>query len=65
METSTQAKHTARVLISEARARRLAGHGFWSMFHMAQSARRRAAFPQLTAIPDRPPAGNAQLDLFA
>ncbi len=39
----TQAKHTARVLIGEARARRLEGHGFWCMFLMAQSARLRAA----------------------
>lgn len=43
MDAIPQAKHTARVLISEARARRLAGHGFWCMFRMAQSARRRAA----------------------
>jgi len=65
MDSTTQAKHTARVLIGEARARRLVGHGFWCMFHMAQSARRRAAFKQPMAIPDRPPAGIAQLDLFA
>lgn len=49
-----QAKHTAHVLIGEARARRLVGHGFWSMFRMAQSARRRAA-----ALPRPSPPGPA------
>lgn len=57
----TQAKHTARVLIGEARARRLAGHGFWCMFRMAQSARRRAASLPRPA----PPAFTIQRDLFA
>jgi len=61
----TQAKHTARVLIGEARARRLVGHGFWCMFRMAQSARRRAALSQPVAITYRPPAGAAQLELFS
>lgn len=57
----TQAKHTARVLINEARARRLVGHGFWCMFRMAQSARRRAA-----ALPcPAPPALPIQPELFA
>lgn len=57
----TQAKHTARVLIGEARARRLAGHGFWCMFRMAQCARRRAAAIPLPA----PPALPIQPELFA
>lgn len=57
----TQAKHAARVLIGEARARRLVGHGFWCMFRMAQSARRRAAaLPRLA-----PPALQIQPELFA
>lgn len=53
----TQAKHTARVLIGEARARRLVGHGFWCMFRMAQSARLRAAAlprPAPRALPIQP-----------
>lgn len=53
----TQAKHTARVLIGEARARRLVGLGFWCMFRMAQSARLRAATlprPASPAIPIQP-----------
>jgi hypothetical protein len=57
----TQAKHTARVLIGEARARRLAGHGFWCMFRMAQSARRRAAALPCPAQPAFP----IQPELFA
>jgi len=61
----TQAKHTARVLISEARARRLVGHGFWCMFRMAQSARRRAALHRPFAITDQPSAPTALLELFS
>ncbi|MDX5515858.1 hypothetical protein [Stenotrophomonas sp. RG-453] len=57
----TQSKHTARVLIGEARARRLVGHGFWCMFRMAQSARRRAASLPRPA----PPALTIQPELFA
>jgi hypothetical protein len=61
MKTVDQANHTARALIGEARARRLAGHGFWCMFRMAQSARRRAA-----ALPrPTPPAHPIQPELFA
>jgi len=61
MDTITQALHTARVLIGEARARRPVRHGFWSMFRMAQSARRRAA-----ALPrPAPPALPIQPELFA
>lgn len=65
MNAGSQAKHTARVLIGEARARRLVGHGFWCMFHMAQSARRRAALPQPVAIANLPLARIAQLELFS
>ena len=61
MESITQAKHTAHVLIGEARARRLVGHGFWCMFRMAQSARRRAASLPRPA----PPAFPVQPELFA
>ena len=50
----TQAKHTARVLIGEARARRLAGHSFWCIFRMAQSARQRAAALSCPATPALP-----------
>ncbi len=57
----TRAKHTARVLIGEARARRLAGHGFWCMFRLAQSARLRAA----TLPRPAPPAHPTQPELFA
>lgn len=57
----TQAKYTARVLIGEARARRLVGHDFWRMFRMAQSARRRAA----TLPRPAPPALPIQPELFA
>lgn len=61
MEPITQAKRTARVLIGEARARRLAGHGFWCIFRMAQSDRRRAASLPRPA----PPAFPIQPELFA
>ncbi|MGL4692197.1 MAG: hypothetical protein ACRCWE_08745 [Stenotrophomonas maltophilia] len=65
MEAIAQAKHTARVLIGEARARRLVGHGFWCLFRMAQSARRRAALPQPDAIADQPLTRSTQLELFS
>lgn len=62
MEPVTQAKHTARVLISEARVRRIGrGHGFWCFFDTAQTARRRAAALQSTAKPALP----VQPELFA
>ena len=61
MDQITQAKHTAHVLIGEARARRLVGHGFWCMFRMAQSARLRAA----TLPRPAPPALQTQPELFA
>ncbi|WP_421575142.1 hypothetical protein [Stenotrophomonas maltophilia] len=60
MDPIVQAKHTARVLIGEARARRV-GHGFWCMFRMAQSARHRAA----TLPRPAPPALPNQPELFA
>lgn len=62
MSPSLQAKHTARVLISEARVRRVGnGHGFWCFFAAAQAARRRGA-----ALPEpAPPALPVQSELFA
>ena len=53
-----QAKHTARVLLSECRARRN-GFGFWFVFNAAQRARMRASAPAALPVPP------AQLDLFA
>ncbi len=62
MDTIAQAKHTARVLISEARVRRVGnGHGFWCFFNCAQSARRRAS----AARQSQPMAGPGQSELFA
>lgn len=59
--TAAQAKHTARVFITECRARRNA-YGWWFAFNSAQSARRRAeSFAPPPAAPTMP----AQLDLFA
>ncbi|WP_256643714.1 hypothetical protein [Stenotrophomonas sp. 9(2022)] len=57
-----QAKHTARVLLSECRARRN-GLGFWFVFNAAQRARMRASapLPAPPALPVRP----VQQDLFA
>ncbi|HEL4217159.1 TPA: hypothetical protein UM510_000399 [Stenotrophomonas maltophilia] len=57
-----QAKHTARVFLSECRARRH-GLGFWFAFNAAQRARKRATAP-LPVLP-RAPALLTQLDLFA
>lgn len=73
MARSVSPTHVARVLITEARARRLSnGYGFWCFFHMAQSARRRAAeAPPAPAAPERtPPTAPAvpagtQQELFA
>lgn len=62
--TAAQAKHTARVLLSEARARRN-GVGFWFAFNAAQRARMRATTPAPLPAPPRAPALPAQLDLFA
>ncbi|HDS1101045.1 TPA: hypothetical protein ACOEPF_000648 [Stenotrophomonas maltophilia] len=62
--TAAQAKHKARVFLSEARARRN-GLGFWFAFNAAQRARMRAAAPALLPASPRAPALPAQLDLFA
>ncbi len=57
-----QAKYTARVLINEARVRRIGdGYGFWCFFNTAQAARRRAA----RSTPPAPPALPIQPELFA
>lgn len=53
-----QAKHTARVFLSECRVRRH-GHGFWFVFNAAQRARMRASAPAALSAPP------AQPDLFA
>lgn len=64
MDVSDQAKHTARVFLSECRARRH-GLGFWFAFRAAQRARMRASsaapLPAAPATPARP----LQQDLFA
>lgn len=52
-----QAKHNARVFLSECRARR-GGHGFRFVFRAAQRARMRASAAEQSAMP-------AQPDLFA
>ncbi|HFF5965461.1 TPA: hypothetical protein ACGCF6_000790 [Stenotrophomonas maltophilia] len=61
--TAAQAKHTARVFLSEARARRN-DLGYWFSFNAAQRARIRAAAPAPLPKPTRAPALPAQLDLF-
>ncbi len=62
--TTAQAIHTARVFLSECRARRH-GLGFWFAFNAAQRARIRATAPAPLPAPPRAPALPAQLDLFA
>ena len=62
--TTTQAIHTARVFLSECRARRHS-LGFWFVFNAAQRARKRATAPAPLPVPPRAPALPAQLDLFA
>jgi len=61
------AKHVARVLLTECRARRH-GLGFWFAFNAAQRARIRATAPPRCPAPlpapPRAPALPAQLDLF-
>ncbi|HGM5119937.1 TPA: hypothetical protein ACKPZZ_002142 [Stenotrophomonas maltophilia] len=59
-----QAKHTARVFLSECRAPRH-GLGFWFAFNAAQRARMRATAPAPLPTPPRAPALPAQLELFA
>ncbi|MDJ1522958.1 hypothetical protein MF545_12735 [Stenotrophomonas maltophilia] len=62
--TAAQAKHTARVFLSEARTRRN-GVGFWFAFNAAQRARMRATTPAPLSESPCAPALPAQLDLFA
>lgn len=62
--TAAQAQHTARVLLTECRARRH-GLGFWFAFNAAQRARIRATAPAPLPAPPCAPALAAQLDLFA
>jgi len=63
MDAIEQAKHTARVFLTECRSRRH-GHGWEFVFRGAQNARRRAA--SVPAIPARPaPAHTPQMELFA
>ena len=57
------AKHVARVLLTECRAR-AQGLGFWFAFNAAQRARMRATAPPPPESP-RAPALPAQLELFA
>lgn len=58
MREASQARHSARVYLNEARSRRSSAF-FWTLMAWAANARRRAARHQeLTASP-------AQLDLFA
>lgn len=59
-----QAKHTARVFLSECRACRH-GLGFWFAFNAAQRAHMRATAPATLTDPPCVPAQPAQLDLFA
>ncbi len=61
---STQAIHTARVFLSECRARRH-GLGFWFAFNAAQRARSRATAPAPLPAPARAPEQPAQLAMFA
>lgn len=63
LRSAAQAKHTARVLLTECRARRH-GLGFWFAFNAAQRARKRATTPAPLPAPPCAPALPAQLDLF-
>lgn len=64
MTGAALAKHVARVLLTECRARRY-GLGFWFAFNAAQRARMRATAPEPLPASPRAPALPAQLDLFA
>lgn len=64
MTGAALAKHVARVLLTECRARRH-GLGFWFAFNAAQRARMRATAPALLPASPRAPALPAQLELFA
>ena len=63
MTGAALAKHVARVLLTECRARRN-GHGFWFAFSAAQRARMRATAPAPLPAQPHSPALPAQLDLF-
>ncbi|HGM6050187.1 TPA: hypothetical protein ACKP5I_000238 [Stenotrophomonas maltophilia] len=63
--TAAQAKHTARVLLTECWARRH-GLGFWFAFNAAQRAHTcHRPPPSPLPAPPRAPALPVQLDLFA
>ncbi|WP_372484167.1 hypothetical protein AB9H29_14505 [Stenotrophomonas sepilia] len=64
MTGAAMAKHVARVLLTECRARRHA-LGFWFAFNAAQRARMRARTSAPLPAPPRAPALPAQLDLCA
>ena len=64
MTGAALAKHVARVLLTECRARRH-GLGFWFAFNAAQRARMRATAPPPLPASPRAPTLPAQLDLFA
>ncbi|MBN5137680.1 hypothetical protein JY455_05775 [Stenotrophomonas maltophilia] len=64
MTGAALAKHVARMLLTECRARRHS-LGFWFAFNAAQRARMRASTPAPLPAPPRAPALPAQLDLFA
>ncbi|WP_329813077.1 hypothetical protein [Stenotrophomonas sp. SMYL36] len=64
MTGAALAKHVARVLLTECRARRQ-GLGFWFAFNAAQRARMRATAPAPPPESPRAPALPAQLELFA
>lgn len=64
MTGAALAKHVARVLLTECRARRH-GLGFWFAFNAAQRARLRANTAASLPAPLRAPAPPDQLDLFA
>lgn len=59
-----QAKHTARALLTECRARRH-GLGFWFAFNAARRARVRASTYASPPSLQRAQAHPAQLELFA
>lgn len=63
MLTAEQAKHTARVLLTECRARRH-GLGFWFALNAAQRALVRATDTAPPPAQPRAPALPAQLELF-
>ncbi|WP_414540403.1 hypothetical protein [Stenotrophomonas forensis] len=64
MTGAALAKHVARVLLTECRARRN-GLGFWFAFNAAQRARIRATAPAPLPAPTCAPEQPAQLEMFA